>query len=636
MIGTTLLAAVLYLLPIAAVIALRDRDDRSIWEIAADIPAAVAADLLLVLLLSRFMILETAALVSRGIWIAATTAVVALRRRRGHPLRWPRAIPRGAAVQMGVLAGLALVASLALSRPCAIWDREWHIPLVASLRGQRLPFMNVFEPGGGLYYHFTGDVLAAMLQAFSGNALHASLALSLAHDLIFVLLGAELGLLLWAVGLKRLTLAALALAATLLAGPVTLLREPGRKLESGHSIVNFLSLSFRPHASLSYLFIIGFAGVVVAATIDRVPLLSRRLRPALAILVAALALTDEASLALLALGLAALWLADPAVLGLDRRRGALLGLGLAAVVVVTSLLFVGALGLHAPRHAISLVGFRSPGFLTPAVPFTTWDGPALVGQDLWSILLVGAAGIGLLPALERSRRLSVLFYGVGLVAALLLFCCVEIDHAPIESHRWVTLPFIVAPLLATVWLVEAARTRGPAAVAGSWPALVVYVALGLGTISTVEWLASGVALRECRRHQNFDGHAAGARFYDVSCRALAGATLGEATRVTYVEPTGAYLYAGCRPTFISGPPSSLHVVKVGRPQFGRGALDDIDRNMLPTGAPLEVACLAETPSGDLVCGHDRGRGTPATAGSTFETRTLSAAERARLLGRPSR
>jgi hypothetical protein len=230
--------------------------------------------------------------------------------------------------------------------------------------------------------------------------------------------------------------------------------------------------------------------------------------------------------------------------------------------------------------------------------------------------------------------LLALFYAVALAAALLLFTCLEIDHAPIESHRWVTLPFILAPLLATVWLVEAARSRGPAAVAAGWPAVVIYVALGLGAISTVEWLASGVALRECRRHQNFDGYGAAARFYDVGCRARAGATLGEATRVTYVESAGAYLYTGCRPTFIAGPPSSLHVVKVGRPQFGRGAIDEIDRNMLPAGAPLDVACLAEASSSDPVCGHDRGP--HGAAGSAFETRTLSAAERARLLGRAPR
>ena len=349
------------------------------------------------------MILETAALVSRGIWLAVAGAVVVRRRRRGLRLAWPRAIPRGAALQAGLLALLALGVSLSLSRPCAIWDREWHIPLVASLRGQRLPFMNVYEPSGGLYYHFTGNVLAAMLQAFSGDALHASLALSLAHDLTFLLLGAELGLLLWAVGIRRATLAALVLAATLLAGPVTLLREPERKLVSGHSIVNFLSLSFRPHVSLAYLLTLGFVGFVLAGLRrDRIAVVMRRLWPSLGLVAAALTLTDESSLTLLALGLGALWLCDPALLGTDRRRGLLVGLGAAAVVAVTALLFVGAIGPHAPRYGMALVVPRSPGFLTPPVPFTTWMGPGFVGQDLWSILLVGAGGIALAVAPGRA------------------------------------------------------------------------------------------------------------------------------------------------------------------------------------------------------------------------------------------
>ena len=48
MIAQTLLASLLYLVPVAIAVALRERDGRSIWEVAGDIPAAVAADLLLV------------------------------------------------------------------------------------------------------------------------------------------------------------------------------------------------------------------------------------------------------------------------------------------------------------------------------------------------------------------------------------------------------------------------------------------------------------------------------------------------------------------------------------------------------------------------------------------------------------
>ena len=177
------------------------------------------------------------------------------------------------------------------------------------------------------------------------------------------------------------------------------------------------------------------------------------------------------------------------------------------------------------------------------------------------------------------------------------------------------------------------RARSPATVAAAWPAIVIYVALGLGVTATVEWLASGVAMRECRRHQNFAGHDGDERFYDVGCRARAGARLGEKTRVSYVEPAGLYLYAGCRPTFVAGPSASLQKIKVGRPQFGRPAIEEIDRNMLSPEAPLAVACLSGVPSSDLVCGHGLARRACDKAGSAFETCTLSAPERARLLGR---
>ena len=73
MTATSLLAAAIYLVPVAVVIVARSRAGRSIWELAADIPLAVAADLLLVLVLSRFVRLDLAALASRGVWIAGGT-----------------------------------------------------------------------------------------------------------------------------------------------------------------------------------------------------------------------------------------------------------------------------------------------------------------------------------------------------------------------------------------------------------------------------------------------------------------------------------------------------------------------------------------------------------------------------------
>jgi hypothetical protein len=627
----TALAALAWLLPVGVVFALRARDDRSPWEIAGDLPLAVAGDLLLVLLLSRFMILEIAALVSRALWIAILVGGIVWRRRPGEQFAWPQALGRRAALQAGALALLGLGLSLTLSRPCAIWDREWHIPLVSSLRGQTLPFMNVHEPTGGLYYHFTGDVLAAMLQAFSGDVLHASLALSLAHDLLFTLLGAQIGLVLWAAGLGRPALTALVAGATLLAGPATLLRGPAHALESGYSIVNLLSLSFRPHASLAYLFTIGVLTFVLAR-LHRAPdpVRPARLWPSLALSVAALALTDEASLALLGAGLVALWLLEPATLGPSRRAGALALVSLAAVTAITLLLFVGAVGRHAPRYPIALLAPRAPGFLNPPVSLSAPGGLGLVGSDLWQILLVGVAGLTLFACGDRPLRLSVCFYGVILAFAGLAFCCTEMDHAPAENHRWVTAPFAIAPILAASWLFG----RRPAAPRGRLPgaaaALLVLLACGFGAGSTVAWLASGAAVRTCRRQQGFAGFASD-HFYDLDCRAWAGARLGERARVSYVEPAAAYLYTGCRPTYVSGPAVSPHAVKVGRLQFGIAALEDIQRNMLPAPAALPVACLAAARSDDVLCPVAASVGRCAAQGSAFRVCEAAGPARKRLL-----
>jgi len=138
----SLLVALVYLLPVGVVFALRARDERTLWEMAGDMPFAVAADMLLVLLLARFMVLDVAALASRALWLAGAGG--ALWRRRGRrPLVWPGALDARAALQVGVLALLALGLSLTLSRACAVWDRDWHIPLVASRGGRRGRVENV-------------------------------------------------------------------------------------------------------------------------------------------------------------------------------------------------------------------------------------------------------------------------------------------------------------------------------------------------------------------------------------------------------------------------------------------------------------------------------------------------------------
>lgn len=631
MIFASILVGLVYLLPVAVVLVARARRERPIIEVACDVPLAVAADLAGVLLLSRVLTLEWAAVVSRVLWLAGGAAVVARRRKLGDAPVRPAAVTRAAIAQAAALGVAGLLTSLRLSRPCAIWDREWHIPLVSSLRGQKLPFANVFEPKVGLYYHFSGDVLASMLQAFSGNALHASLALSLAHDLVFLLLGVELALVLWAVGVRRLAPALVVLAATLLAGPVTLLRDPNRKLELGYSIVNYLSLSFRPHVSLGYLLAVGFAGAVAGAVMRRrTGADPRRLLPALAATAAILAVTDEAALGVLGLGLGAAWLADPESLAPARRQGAIVLAGLALTLIAALVIFVGAVGPGAPHYPMRFLAPRSPGFMAPPLSLGTGDGLSTFLQDLLPVVGVLAAGLMLLRRAARDARVLVLFYGVAVLFSCLAFSCVEYNKEATESHRWITTVFVIGPLLLAAWLApppDAGELSRPAPWTG-WPALVAFVCVGLGVASTVEWLGSGLADKVCTRDRYFESQAAD-KFYELNCRAVADSHLGERARATYADAGGLFIYAGCRPTFVAGPPAAggMHKIKAGRPQFGKVAIDDLNANMLTPDASLPVACLKTPPTTDPICAHAKQKGRCAPVGEMFDVCELAPADR---------
>ena len=150
----------------------------------------------------------------------------------------------------------AIVLSAILSRPYALWDRELHIPLVAALRGQRLPFQNSYDPGIALHYHFSGDVLAAMLQTYSFDVLNASLALSLAHDVMFALIGVTLAASLLSSGRRPIHVVVLSVAAVLLAGPCVLRFGVGEPY-LGYSYYALYVWGFRPHQHIAMLMCTG-------------------------------------------------------------------------------------------------------------------------------------------------------------------------------------------------------------------------------------------------------------------------------------------------------------------------------------------------------------------------------------------
>ena len=181
-----LLTTALYLFPIALLVWVRWSRDQPIAQIATLLPAAVAADLLVILLLARGLQLDAAIVLSRCLWgLAAALLVVRHLRRRLVRTAAAGAPTRAMILVLSCAALIGVALSVWLSRRYVIWDRNWHIPLVASLRGQRMPFMNVFQSEVRLGYHVAGDVLAGTLQTLSGVRLHSSVALSLAHDVMF-------------------------------------------------------------------------------------------------------------------------------------------------------------------------------------------------------------------------------------------------------------------------------------------------------------------------------------------------------------------------------------------------------------------------------------------------------------------
>ena len=250
-------AIAVYLVPIAVVLTLSARRDRSLAWMAAAIPAVVAADLLGTMLLCWLLRLELAAgVLAFSGWPAArssTTGATAAPasgwrgRRPSIGASWPASPPRPWS---------AIVLSAILSRPYALWDRELHIPLVAALRGQRLPFQNSYDPGIALHYHFSGDVLAAMLQTYSFDVLNASLALSLAHDVMFGLIGVTLAASLMSSGRRPLHVVVLSVAAVLLAGPCVLRFGVGEPY-LGYSYYALYVWGFRPHQHIAMLMFTG-------------------------------------------------------------------------------------------------------------------------------------------------------------------------------------------------------------------------------------------------------------------------------------------------------------------------------------------------------------------------------------------
>jgi len=206
---------------------------------------------------------------------------------------------------------------------------------------------------GPLAYHFSGDVLAAALQTLSFDTIHASLALSLAHDVLFGLLGTCLALLATSFGQRRAITILLSELAVLLTGPMSALRgEPGLP-QQGYSFLSFYHMSFRPHVALAALLLVGMLG---AAFVRLVPEDGESIAPGSTLAplfgcTALLGITDEVSGVIFIASLGLAWVVRPHVILRSRRAGALALVGLGAALLAPNLAFGGALSPGGPRSA---------------------------------------------------------------------------------------------------------------------------------------------------------------------------------------------------------------------------------------------------------------------------------------------
>jgi hypothetical protein len=531
----------------------------------------------------------------------------------------PAGISRGDLLALVVACVIGFLISFNISSEYWVWDREWHVPFSAALRGQKMPFENVYQPGRHFRYHLAGDLFATFIQSLSLAGMHTARALSVSHDLQSALLAGIAALAFRAVTPWAPVPCALAGVAPLFAGPIGL-RSPHQAVlgaYQGYSDIGNMELSFRPHCMMSLLLLTGFA-----VTLLRLAQLARagqapRVTAVLALvpIVVLNALCDEMSVAIVCLVLGGLWLFVPQLLAPRRWQGllGLVGLGLAILVAHRAL--AGTIGPGGPVSKMHLSAPRLPHFFSDPLRLT-------FAREPWKQLFVDVAPI-FFPAaviafvLIRDRRQADGLHTVGQFAiavtilALALFLCVDINGRVFEGHRFLTAARVLVPLVALMFAPR--LTRG-----------------SLASFFLLAPIFAGIVVSFGYAYHRFPstGHPEAAEEqYSVDCRKEFGARLGEKTTPTYVDEPIWYRYAGCRPLFAAPLGSPDDDVVVGWPQVGRGGFAKMNaQKIFPPKGPIDFVCEPDKTKWSEVCreGHRVGTchpiGTKALACQVPQTR----------------
>lgn len=611
-----LLAAAGFLVPVLVLVAALARRESPLSTLVLLVPVAVGADLAAILLVTHLVPLGLSAWLVRGVWLAGAAGWILL--RKGARPRWPRELPVRAllaAIGAGVL---TILPFLPISRTYNIWDREWHNPLTASLGGQTLPFHNVYEPEVVLRYHFTGDVVAAVLRALSFDVLSSSRSLALAHDLFLGLTAAWVTLLARGLGARRLSVAALCAIALVWHGPWP---RSATSTYDGYSFFMFAQLSYRPHVPVSLFAMTSFVGALVVLARARSAAERGISLAALTAAASILATSDETTIGVLGLSLGLVWLFAPGILA-DRRRDGLIALAvLGAAVLLPNLAFSAS---FSPGGPVQAARWHWPPVLASLEGGST---PLLSGAGgrilFFAIGPVLACGLAL--ALTWTRRHDP---GVGRLLAfgavvtslcVVLGTCLTVNGSPAEAQRFFVAPFIatLVPAVALVGIVRRSTVaRG-----------LLVLALGVPAICTVYF--NGREAEEMHTKGFYGGphnSLIPESLFDVNCRRATGARLSDRPQPVYVDQTGFYLFAVCRPLFAPGESR-------GWPLKMSPHLDPLTqlRELAPMGGDTVAFCRADDKR-DVVCRHLTAEpGRCVAEGAQFLRCPITAEDRAALL-----
>jgi hypothetical protein len=389
--------------------------------------------------------------------------------------------------------------------------------------------------------------------------------------------------------------AVIAPLAVLLAGPLTI------GFWEGFSYLNYYQMSFRPHVVLAGLLMVGITGALLPALAGAMPPPPRAVA-ALAAMLGLLAITDEPAAAVLvaAVGGVIVWRWRSLS---GRARWAAFAALLPVTVLVALLAFPSALR-GGPPQPVSIVAPHAPGFLRPSRPLLGLLGPLLLLIDLAPMLGVLAA-LAFAARRSRPRPLGALLTFAALLVGVagLLLTTVVVAHSDGESHRFMTLPMVVLPLLG-LHAVEGADRQVRRGLA---------VVLGVPVICSVAWAIATGHVFESFRPRSYAAGIPG-----VDCRAATGARLFEPARPTYVPRATFYLWAGCHPVLAPGNTRGEGaLIDVGQPLAGPEALLVLQERFVRPGASLAAACPARPEEDDPVCAVAVARGRCAASGSEW-------------------